>query len=358
MIRRVFQRIVVPRFSKPLLMTPFPSKILIGCGFSSGSKPTPARKAQRKVRQAVESEKAAAHLSFVHLNLDDSFREYLTKSEIYTPTPIQNMVMPEILHTTNNLFVGAQTGSGKTISYLIPIMQLLKTEEKRAGEEKLTMRNRPRAIVIVPSKELAEQVSYEAKKICHFCKLSILGLNTGREFSDERKMLELGVDLVVTTLARLQRHIAKENIFTSQVKFIVVDEADTILDTGNIDTMAFFMRIVANEAVIGERGAPARAIFVSATLNGTLDTFLKEIFDSSSVTLKRLIDEKAHLNLSHINHNFIQLTGYDKHKQFLELVGEVEADKKKNETAIVFCNSIGSCRSTEYLLKESGIRLD
>lgn len=73
--------------------------------------------------------------------------------------------------------------------------------------------------------------------------------------------------------------------------------------------------------------------------------------------MEKIIDPGTHLNLSHINHNFAELTDYDKHDQFLEIMGEISIAKKSNETCIVFCNSVASCRSTEYLLRENGEEL-
>lgn len=60
------------------------------------------------------------------------------------------------------------------------------------------------------------------------------------------------------------------------------------------------------------------------------------------------------MNLSHVNHNFVELESYDKHQQFLEIMSDVATARKSNETAIIFCNSINSCRSTEYLLRDHG----
>jgi superfamily II DNA/RNA helicase len=70
--------------------------------------------------------------------------------------------------------------------------------------------------------------------------------------------------------------------------------------------------------------------------------------------LEKMIDSGTHLNLSHVNHNFVELEAYDKHQQFLSVMSDIQIAKKKNETAIIFCNSINSCRSTEYLLRENG----
>ena len=99
---------------------------------------------------------------------------------------------------------------------------------------------------------------------------------------------------------------------------MIFDEADAVLDSGNYEAVSFFMRIVVNQKIIDKRGSPARAFFVSATLNGSLNSFLDEIFLNEEIAEKvgfeKLIDNKTHLNLSHVYHNFVELTQYDKHK--------------------------------------------
>ena len=156
-----------------------------------------------------------AYMSFKHLNLDPEIEAYLEANKINTPTPIQNLAITKILTTKNNFFIGAQTGAGKTLCYLLPIFQLLKDEEKLAGEEKLTMKNRPRAIIIAPSKELISQIVHEAKKISHHSRLAVLRLNSDSSFRSEREGLEKGADIVVTTIQRLEAHIRKGNLYTS-----------------------------------------------------------------------------------------------------------------------------------------------
>ena len=105
-----------------------------------------------------------AYMSFKHLNLDPEIEAYLEANKINTPTPIQNLAITKILTTKNNFFIGAQTGAGKTLCYLLPIFQLLKDEEKLAGEEKLTMKNRPRAIIIAPRRSLSAKLCTRQRK--------------------------------------------------------------------------------------------------------------------------------------------------------------------------------------------------
>ena len=153
--------------------------------------------------------------------------------------------------------------------------------------------------------------------------------------------------------------MSKGTLHTSHTRFIVVDEADTVLDSGNIELIAYLMRRV--RVPYANQQYSTRGVFVSATLNGTLNEFLDTVFEAKgtagapdNLIIDRIIDAGTHLNLSHINHNFVELTSYDKHDQFLEIMGDISANKMDNETAIVFCNSVNSCRSTEYLLRENG----
>lgn len=137
---------------------------------------------------------------------------------------------------------------------------------------------------------------------------------------------------------------------------MVFDEADTLLDAGYDETMGYFMRIVTNPEVIEQRGFATRAIFVSATLGGTLKEFLKTVFGKdNSPTFERILDSTAHLNLANIRHNFIHLTEYDKHKSFQSVIGDLAFTLKKNGTkVIIFCDTVKSAQSTEHLLNQMG----
>lgn len=155
---------------------------------------------------------------------------------------------------------------------------------------------------------------------------------------------------------RIEQHIERKSLFTSQVQTMIFDEADTILDAGYDEPMSYFMRIVTNPEVIEQRGFGARAVFVSATLGGTLKEFLRTVFgkDNSS-QFERILDSSTHLNLANIRHNFIHLTEYDKHKTFQNVIGDLAHTLKKHGTkAIVFCDTVKSAQSTDHLLNQLG----
>jgi len=142
----------------------------------------------------------------------------------------------------------------------------------------LTNPNRPRAVIFLPTKELVEQVGNVAKELSHYLKLSVLTLSNQNRIKYEFERLNEGVDLVVTNVSRFERHLQKKTIFSSSLEYIVIDEVDAVLDSGNIETVAGFSRIVANEEVIAARKFACRMFLVSATLNNTTKEFIEGVF--------------------------------------------------------------------------------
>lgn len=297
------------------------------------------------------------HLNFKAFKLDDSLEEYLIKNEVMTPTPIQATLIPKVIEDPHKSFyVGAQTGSGKTLAYLLPIFtQLKKNEVAQDAKKGLTLSRRPRVLIICPSKELVHQVFTIAKDLSHHCKMRVAKLSGDQDFGRERLKLMEGCDIVIGTLKRVEHHINRRSLFTSQVETMVFDEADTILDSGEEETMGYFMRIVVNQDVIDQRGASARAIFVTATLGGALRTFLDTSFGKNNKNFEYLMDKSTHLNLSNIKHEFIHLSEFDKHKSFENVINEVAFTLKKfKRCAMIFCDTVKSAQSTEYFIRELG----
>lgn len=313
----------------------------------------------KREQEVTKSSHETVHLRFSGLGIGSELETYLQSLEIHAPTSIQAKVISILLKEPNkSLFVGSQTGSGKTLAYLLPIFELLKRKEKEMGIPKGTsMSLRPKAMIICPSKELVHQVSGIAKEISHHCRLKVAKLCSDQEFRQERERLEEGVDIVVGTLSRIEQHIGKKSLFTSQVEVMVFDEADALLDAGNQEMLGHFMRIVTNPEVIEKRGNAARAIFVSATLGGSLKQFFNTVFGSeNSPNFEKIIDSGTHLNLANIRHDFIHLPEFDKHKTFEGVVKDLQASLKKKKTkAIIFCDSVKSAQSTEHFMQQLGV---
>jgi hypothetical protein len=141
------------------------------------------------------------------------------------PTPIQAQGIPQVLQRRDMIGI-AQTGTGKTASFTLPMIEMLSR-----GRSKARM---PRALVLEPTRELADQVSESFDKYSKYSKLSHALLIGGVSMDDQVKKLDRGVDVLIATPGRLMDHFERGRILLSQVNILVIDEADRMLDMGFI----------------------------------------------------------------------------------------------------------------------------
>ena len=319
-----------------------------------------ARRQAKREESFKQKAQVSVSLGFKGLGLSQNLLDYLESKEIFTPTEVQQIIIQGLLKDPEkSYYVGASTGSGKTLAYLLPVIELIKMKEKEIGVAKgVSLSMRPAAIIVCPSKELVHQVEAVAKEISHFYKIRVMKLSNDQEFKDERERLAAGVDIVVTTLSRLESHIQAKTLFTSQLQTMIFDEADALLDSGHQEAMSFFMRIVVNPEVIEARGFAARAVFVSATLGGSLKSFLRTVFgNTDSPKFERVITQGTHFNLAHIRHDFKHVKDFDKHKALEDEIRPIAKTLvKKKFGAIIFCDSVKSAQSTDYFMNEQGYK--
>lgn len=166
-------------------------------------------------------------------NLHPGLVHGLEASGVVTPTEIQRLALDahrEKQGGSAEVLLLAETGSGKTLAYLVPAVQRIKEAEQRLGVR--ARPRRPRAIVVVPTRELGEQVLLVAKGLSHAAKFSVTGLFGGARVSLQGNALTRGCDMVIATPMRLIA-LAEEGRFRyGDVRALVVDEADTIFEQG------------------------------------------------------------------------------------------------------------------------------
>ncbi len=167
-------------------------------------------------------------MSFESLGLRAELLSAIVAQGYTTPTPIQIGAIPVVFEGCD-LLAGAQTGTGKTAAFALPIVQLL--SEKIPREK----RRKPRALVLVPTRELAAQVSEQMNNYARRLSLRSTMIYGGVTIQAQIERLHRGVDIVVATPGRLLDHAERGTINLSQVKFLVLDEADRMLDLGFID---------------------------------------------------------------------------------------------------------------------------
>jgi ATP-dependent RNA helicase RhlE len=169
-------------------------------------------------------------MSFESLNLCAELLSAIASQGYTTPTPIQTQAIPVIFEGCD-LLAGSQTGTGKTAAFALPIVQRL--SEKIPREK----RRKPRALVLVPTRELAAQVSEEMNTYARRLALRSTMIYGGVTIQAQIERLHRGVDIVVATPGRLLDHAERGTIDLSRIQFLVLDEADRMLDLGFIDAI-------------------------------------------------------------------------------------------------------------------------
>ena len=167
-------------------------------------------------------------MSFDSLGLCSELLNAIAAKGYSTPTPIQSQAIPVIFEGCD-LLAGAQTGTGKTVAFALPIVQMLSEVPHRKK------RRSPRALVLVPTRELAAQVSEQMQNYGRRLSLRSTKIYGGVNIRAQIERLHRGIDIVVATPGRLLDHAERGTIKLSEVEFLVLDEADRMLDLGFID---------------------------------------------------------------------------------------------------------------------------
>ncbi|HEY0265118.1 MAG TPA: DEAD/DEAH box helicase, partial [Rhizomicrobium sp.] len=162
---------------------------------------------------------------FDALGLSPEILKAVVDSGYTTPTPIQAQTIPIALQRRDVIGI-AQTGTGKTASFTLPMIEMLSK-----GRAKARM---PRALVLEPTRELADQVSESFDKYAKYSKLTHALLIGGTAMDEQIKKLDRGVDVLIATPGRLMDHFNRGRLLLSQVNILVIDEADRMLDMGFI----------------------------------------------------------------------------------------------------------------------------
>ena len=166
-------------------------------------------------------------------------------------TPIQRLAIP-LVRKGHDVLANAQTGTGKTAAFALPILQKIFD----APKERMTAN--ARVLVLAPTRELAEQIAKSFEKYGQYIDLKVAAVFGGVDINTQAKKLKQGVDVIVATPGRLIDHINSCNVSISNVEFLVLDEADRMLDMGFITEINKLMDQIII-AVGSEAGGELRA---------------------------------------------------------------------------------------------------
>jgi superfamily II DNA/RNA helicase len=174
-------------------------------------------------------------MSFSHLGLSDKVLAAVAATGYTIPTPIQEQAIPHVLARRDVLGI-AQTGTGKTAAFVLPMLTMLEKGRARA--------RMPRTLIVEPTRELAAQVKEQFDKYGAGQKLNVALLIGGVSFGDQDSKLTRGVDVLIATPGRLLDHTERGGLLLTGVELLVIDEADRMLDMGFIPDIERICKLV------------------------------------------------------------------------------------------------------------------
>jgi superfamily II DNA/RNA helicase len=253
-------------------------------------------------------------MSFDTLGLSDKVIAAVAAAGYTEPTPIQAQAIPVVLENRDVVGI-AQTGTGKTASFVLPMMTKLEQGRARA--------RMPRTLILEPTRELAAQVEENFNKYSINQRLTVALLIGGVSFEDQNKKLDRGVDVLIATPGRLLDHFERGRLLLTGVEILVIDEADRMLDMGFIPDIERICKMIP----------PGRqTLMFSATMPNEIErlanTFLRDPV--------RISVAKASSTATTVTQKLVA-SGREAHEK-REVLRELIRDAEDMKNAIVFCN--------------------
>lgn len=199
-------------------------------------------------------------MSLATLGLSEEILKALKDKGYESATPIQKALIP-VMFTRRDIMAGAQTGTGKTAGFSLPILQEL-------SKTFVEGQHYPKAVVLVPTRELAKQVHASIAAYGKYLPLKSIVLFGGANLTSQANRLKEGVDIIVATSGRLLEHINQKNLTLESVDYLVLDEADTILDMGFVHEVSKILKHLPSRR---------QNILISATLSGAVKRLAEQI---------------------------------------------------------------------------------
>lgn len=177
-------------------------------------------------------------MSFTQFNLDPRLLKNVLAMGFEQPTPIQRETIPAALKG-QDILGSAETGTGKTAAYLLPLLQRFLNVSERTRH--------PRALILVPTRELALQVVDHARQLSRHVDLRIIAIYGGVGYAEQDQALKRGLDIVIATPGRLLDHVERKTIVFTGLQALILDEADRMLDVGFLPDIRRIVRRLPRE---------------------------------------------------------------------------------------------------------------
>ncbi|HNX06527.1 MAG TPA: DEAD/DEAH box helicase [Bacteroidales bacterium] len=271
-------------------------------------------------------------MKFDEFGFDPRLLEGIDAIGYQAATPIQEMAIPLIMQG-KDLIGSAQTGTGKTAAFLLPIINNIITSEHN---------EHIKAVVIVPTRELAVQIDQQMEGFSYFTPVSsiaVYGGTDGASFGIEKQSLTEGVDMVICTLGRMIAHLNQGYVDMSHVKYLILDEADRMLDMGFYDDIM---------QIISYMPKKRQNLMFSATMPNEI----------RQLTHKILVEpEEISIALAKPSEKVLQLAYVVYRNQKVPLVTHL-LDSEKLGSVLVFCSTKSSAKQLTRELKQKGLKVE
>lgn len=265
-------------------------------------------------------------MSFSDLGLSDALLRAVADSGYDTPTPIQRQAIPSVLMGKDIIAI-AQTGTGKTASFVLPMIDILAEGRSRALM--------PRSLILEPTRELAQQVAENFDKYGKNHKLSMALLIGGVSMGDQLAALEKGVDVLIATPGRLMDLFARGKILLSGCAMLVIDEADRMLDMGFIPDI---------ETICSKLPKSRQTLLFSATMPPPIKKLADQFMDAP----KSIEVARAASTNTNITQWIVETPARDKRELLRSILRQDDVT-----TAIIFCNKKTTVRELCDSLKRA-----
>ena len=279
---------------------------------------------------ASQDAQTAKTVKFDDLGLSEDTLRAVKEGGYDTPTPIQAEAIPVVLKGSDVLGI-AQTGTGKTASFTLPMIDIL-----AAGRARARM---PRTLILEPTRELAAQVAEAFDKYGKYHKLTKALLIGGTSFADQDALLARGVDVLIATPGRLLDHFERGKLLLTGVQVMVVDEADRMLDMGFIPDIERIFKLTP---------FTRQTLFFSATMPPEITRLTEQFLHAP----KRIEVAKPATAAATIDQRLVHMPAGDPRTRRAALRAAMQAGEVKN--GIIFCNRKSDVDVVAKSLKRHG----
>ncbi len=278
-------------------------------------------------------------MSFETFGLDTSIMAGIRKLGYEKPTPVQSKTIPNILdgHDVMGL---AQTGTGKTAAFVLPMLNRLIKQGSLSGGSRRPARparNKVRALIIAPTRELAEQIDENIRELGRGTRLNSMTIYGGSSAYNQIKKLHRGVDIVVACPGRLLDHINQGNVDLSGVEMLVLDEADRMLDMGFLPDI---------KRILKHLPASRQTLLFSATMPDDIRKLTSQIMDRPVI-----VQVDHSMPAKTVSHALYPVSEHLKTPFLLKLLKDIES-----ESVLVFTRTKHRAKRVTDKLQRDGFK--